>query len=108
MSVSQNPCQYCPMAFEWKGRRTTSIFNPYCRECIPYREHQAFLESKRMFASGDPIRSLDELLEQTWVMFNGRVKHIEVIKSAAMRTVLGWLQNGLLRKAIKKEGADAK
>ena len=106
MAVSRNPCQYCPMAFEYKGRKSSGL-KDYCRECVPYREHQKYLESKRIFSQGEPIKDIDTLLEQEWVMMHGRVKHIEVIKSNAVRTVLMWLKYGALCKAVKRGGTDA-
>lgn len=66
-------------------------------------KHVEYLESKRKFEDGEPITSLEELLEQEYVMWFHRTKHIEVIKHAQLSTVLVWLEMGAIRKAVRKD-----
>lgn len=99
--MRQNPCRYCKLSFEWKGKHMKS-YRGECQNCENFELHQKYLESKRMFKVGEPITELNELLSQTWVMLHGRTKHIEVIKNFQFGTVEKLLNGGSLRKAIKK------
>lgn len=64
------------------------------------------MKAHRKFIEGEPITDLSELLEQEWVMWYGRPKHIEAIKHTQLSTVLKWLEEGIFRKAIRKESED--
>ena len=66
-------------------------------------EHKQYLDSKRKFKSGEPINDLNTLLEQAWVMFCGQTRHIEVVKSMQLRTVLQFLNAGRFRFALINE-----
>jgi hypothetical protein len=59
-----------------------------------------------MFEPGDPITELSELLNQEWVIWHGRTKHIEMFRSMPVRTVEQFIKNGAFRKAIRKENND--
>jgi hypothetical protein len=56
-----------------------------------------------MFVAGDVITTLDELLQQEWVMWFGRARHIEIIKSLQLRCVLQLIKAGYFKKAVRKE-----
>ena len=101
MAVSRNPCRYCCESSKYTGRHFPG--GTSCRDCKYIKEHREYLKSKRKFVPGDPITSLPELLEQTWVMWYGHTKHIEMFKSMSIRTVEGFLRNGAFKKAIRKE-----
>lgn len=79
-----------------------NIFTERCSKCELIKEHKRYLKSKRKFDEGESITTLDELLEQEWVMWFHSTRHIEVIKSNQLRTVLKWLEIGAIRKAIRK------
>lgn len=104
MSVQRNPCRYCASSFldERTGRRAPS-FKPECKHCVWENEHKQYLQSKRKFVPGEAIDDINTLLEQEWVMFGGRTKHIEVIKSMPVRTILMFLKGKSFAKAIRKE-----
>ena len=55
---------------------------------------------------GDTITTVSELLEQEWVICRTSTKHIEVIKNMSLRTVLMFLNNGSIKKAIKIESEE--
>ena len=105
MTLSKNPCRYCVAAIEYKGRHSPS-YGVQCQECKYRKEHEAYLESKRQFEAGDPIKSLSELLEQEWVIWHGHTKHIEMLRSMSIRTVEMFLKCGAFKKAIRKENSD--
>ena len=74
--------------------------------CKARIKHEEYLKAHRKFVEGGPITDLSELLKQEWVMWYHRPKHIEAIKHEQLSTVLGWLEVGAFRKAIRKESED--
>lgn len=103
--MKQNPCRYCPLSYEHSGSHIPS-WRDECAKCNNRKKHREYLESQRRFVEGEPIANLQELLEQEWVMWHHSLKHIEVIKSNQLRTVLKWLEIGAFHKAIKKESEE--
>lgn len=103
--VKQNPCRYCVASLEYKNRHYKS-FTVECQVCQFRKEYESYLESKRKFTEGKPIRTLEELLKETWVIFHGHTKHIEMFRSMPIRTVEMFLKNGAFKKAIRKEKED--
>lgn len=70
------------------------------RELI--QKHREKLDKRRIYAKGDKISSLGELLEQKWVMWGEKTVHIEFVKSLQLRFVINCLNKGYFFKAIKK------
>ena len=77
-----------------------------CNDCEPMKKYKAYLENKRLFIEGAAILSVVELLEQEWVLVNGRGKHIKAILNMQLGTVLRWLQTSTFKIAIRKEHPD--
>lgn len=105
--MRQNPCRYCALSWEYKGKHYPSYESP-CAECENIKRHRDYLKSKRKFEIGQVILNFDELMKQEYV-FVGMVdipKHIEVVKSWQVRSVLGILKNKHFHKAIKKESEE--
>jgi len=75
----------------------------FCETCELMRKYREHLKKRRKFAPGECIYSLDELLAETWVMFNGKTQHIEAVKNMQLRTIISNLRNSLFRKAIRKD-----
>lgn len=73
-----------------------------CKLCEKQKKYKDYLFAQRKFIAGEQITSLEELLQQKWVMFYNSTRHIEVIKHNQLSTVLKWLENGALRKAIRR------
>lgn len=99
--MKQNPCRNCAHAFVMNGRHYQSGVNE-CFKCEKNKKHKKYLKSKRKFVEGGPITDIEELLEQEWVMWYHRPRHIEVIKHTQLSVVLAWLEVGAFRKAIRK------
>lgn len=74
-----------------------------CNDCRPMQKYQTQLASRRKFAQGETITTLDELLQQEWVVAHGRGKHIKAIKNMQLEIVLHWIEHGYFHKAIRKE-----
>lgn len=103
--MTKNPCRNCKHALEWKGRHYYSL-KIECRECEKRKAHERYLESQRKYRPDDYITNIGELSKQTFVYFHDRIRHIEIIKSNQWRVVEGWLKNGLLRYAVRKDEDD--
>src|SRR5574344_246254 len=100
--LKQNPCRYCALSTEYKGKHVPS-WNEKCKDCTNHRQHLNYLHTQRKFTEGLPITSLEELLKQEWVMWYHQTKHIEVFKSMPIRVVLKFLERGAFKEAIRKE-----
>lgn len=96
-----NPCYDCDKSVVWQNRHYPKHMS-FCKSCKKRMKYEADLQSKRKYEAGDPIVSLDELLKQKWVIWNGSTKNIEIVKSLQLRTVLQLLGRGALKKAIRK------
>ena len=105
--MKQNPCRYCALSFEHKGRHQVS-YRKECYECNNLKKHREYLKSQRKFEIGDKITSFSELMSQTWVFcgYATRPMHIEAVKSWQVRIVLNTLENGKFYKAIRKESEE--
>lgn len=105
--MKQNPCRYCALATEYKGKHLANFSKDECRRCKYKEEHRQYLISQRKFVMGDRIHSFEELMEQEyvfWISESYHAKHIEVIKSWQYRMVQKHLELGNFYKAIRKEG----
>lgn len=103
--MRQNPCRYCALSYEHNGKHSPG-YRENCFKCENLKKHKEYLQSQRMFVSGDTITSISELLEQEWVICGTVTRHIEVLKSMSLRTVLMFLDNGSIKKAIKRESEE--
>ena len=102
MAVTRNPCRYCingTKSLNGKHYPGRNCFNSICDNRKEYKE---YLHSKRQFEAGDSIATLEELLQQEWVMWYGATKHIEMFRSWPIRTVEMFLRRGAFKKAIRK------
>lgn len=107
MAVSRNPCRYCAKAhYDVVRNRMHQSFAEECFDCKWLREHDQYLQSKRKFKAGERIKDFPSLIEQEWVIFSGKTKHIEAIKSMTLRTVLNFIKMGLFYYAINNNEGD--
>lgn len=100
--MKQNPCRYCALSYEYKGRHFPKLSNENCVNCENIKEHRKYLKKQRKFEIGEPINTIDELLEQEWVMWGDKTTHIEVIKNLQFRFILKALENNWFYKAVRK------
>lgn len=98
----KNPCRNCKNCYVWKNRHTPS-FKDECNKCERYIQYKQFLQSQRKFEAGEPIKTIDELLSQEWVIWNGMTRHIEFVKNNQLNVVLQWLDKGFIRKAVRRD-----
>lgn len=95
-------CPICGRGVKYKGSFCNICWN-HNKDLIA--KHRIELKEKRKFVSGDKIATLDDLLEQEWVIWYDATRHIEVIKSLQLRMILMLLERGALCKAIRKKEA---
>lgn len=74
----------------------------YCNICVEMEKYEAFRESKRKYAKGEAITSIDEYALQEFVWIYGGVKHIGFACSQSARTVLYLIKCGSVFYAVKK------
>ena len=84
----------------WRMYESGEITLDEARKLI--QKHREKLDKRRIYAKGDKISSLGELLEQKWVMWGEKTVHIEFVKSWKLRFVIDCLNKGYFFKAIKK------
>ena len=92
----------CKKCREENGHELPENSYANCMECERMKKYQAYLKGKRLFNQGDTINSINELLDQEWVLVFGRGKHIKAIMNMSLRTVLNFLERGNFRRAIRK------
>lgn len=100
--MRENPCRYCVFGVKYRNTYRPSWVKTECRSCQRLELHQKYLESKRKFDIGEPITNIEDLLNETWVIFLGRTKHIEMFKSMQLRSVMNFLKSGYIKKAIPR------
>ena len=102
--MKANPCRYCLKSFDNNARHIPS-FATECMHCKYREEHEKYLQSKRMYIPGEQIFSESQLNKCTYVFWNGKPTHIEVIRSLQYRIILRFLRERRLREAVKREDA---
>ena len=65
--MKQNPCSSCALGAEYKGRHFPS-HKVECTECESLKKHKEYLKEHRKYVEGEPIASLEQLLQWEWVM----------------------------------------
>ena len=72
------------------------------------RRRESGIVSKRKYKPGGVICTLDELLHQDFVFFNGKILHRGFFLSWSIHFILNSLGNGCLRYAVREEDAHEK
>lgn len=99
--IKQNPCRFCKGSFyDGVAKKHIPSHNCYCDN---RKEYEEYLKSLRKYEAGDPIRSLDEIARQEFVMMYDKPKHRAFVMSMTLGTVKKFADNGWIRYAIKKE-----
>ena len=104
--MKQNPCRYCALSRIHRNGKHYPGYVFECGKCENLKRHKEYLEKHRKFEVGEPITSLETLLEQEWVMCGCRTTHIEAVKSLQLRVILRGLENNGFRKSIRKESEE--
>ena len=104
--MKQNPCRYCALSRINRNGKHYPGYVFECGHCENIKKHKEYLEKHRKFYVGEPITSLELLLEQEWVMWGNRTTHIEAVKSLQLRVILRGLESNGFRKAIRKESEE--
>lgn len=100
--VTKNPCRGCEHACIYKSKHYPSN-RKQCLNCDVRSWYEYYMESRRQYRSGEPITDINTLLNQRLVMWYGKIKNIEVIRSMSIRTVEMFLKHGAFSMAVRKE-----
>ncbi len=98
----KNPCRSCSFHTIYRNRHEHG-YSKQCSDCKKLPLHKEYLKTQRKYEVGEPITNIQDLINETWVMWYGRTKHVETFKSMQLRTVLYFLNNGSLKKAVPKQ-----
>ena len=99
--MRENPCRYCALHTKYKNRYKQG-YSKQCYTCENLALHKAYLKTQRKYEAGEPITNIQDLLKETWIIWCGNTKHIEMFKSMPLRTVINFLNSGFFKKAIPK------
>lgn len=98
-----NPCRRCVYAIRTEP--------PYAclniKKCEAYNEYERYKESKRKYRQGRQIQSLAEFEQHFpdgFFYLHGVIKHVSILQSMSVKTIMNYLSNGSIRTAIKKDG----
>lgn len=112
----QKPCNKC----EFSGTYPISNnrIDHYCakyfsnqakrNQCEKYAKYDEYLESRRQYCQGEPIKSIEEYLAlkasgESLFYFRDSIRHYKVIESLQFRVFVSFLNHGYICKAIKKQ-----
>lgn len=71
------------------------------------RKQEERKERRRKYRIGEPIRTVEELLEQELIYFNGKVVHRGWFLSWQLGFTTAQIKGGMLFKAVRKENENA-
>lgn len=79
-----------------------------CRDCEKRKKYEEYLESRRQYRQGEPIKSVDEYFHlkengESLFYFRDSIRHYKVIESLQFRTFMSFLNHGYICRAIKKQ-----
>ena len=100
--MRENPCRYCALSTIYKNKYRPG-WSKECYTCQNLKIHKEYLRTQRKYEDGELITNIQDLLKETWVMWHGRTKHIEMFKSMPLRVVINFINSGSIRKAIPRE-----
>ena len=98
-----NPCIKCIHA----KRSGSQYVCLNIKRCEAYNEYERYKESKRKYKQGRRIYSLAEFerhFPDGFFYLNGVIKHVSILQSMSVKTIMNFLSNGSIRTAIKKDG----
>ena len=79
-----------------------------CRNCERRQKYEDFLESRRKYKQGKPVKNIQEyfvLKEKGESLFywRGAIRHFKVLECLQFRTFVDLINHGNLYRAIKKQ-----
>lgn len=105
----KRPCTTCKAAkkYEYSSKIRYEPCNFCWRGCEKLKKYEAYKESRRMYKCGKPINSMIEFMEyikgNRYIFWNGKVYHVEMIKSWQYRLIENMINRNQFYEAIKKD-----
>lgn len=99
------PCSDCPNAVRLEGRKKVRFV---CKDwerkahCDEFTRYQDWLESRRLYRKGPPIKSFDEFLSYDLVWMFGKPLPQAVAANASVYTVKRMIEAGTVCRCIRK------
>lgn len=108
--ICERKCSVChkskPIYEKWQAKQKSFICNDCSLDEYKLSEHFKNLEKERKYKKGEKITSLDELMKQEFVYWNNKITHKGWFMSWMLRMADNAIKNGIIYKAIKKEGEE--
>ena len=112
----EKPCKHCVHGHHYETqngepRYYCSIWiydDMACRNCEHRQKYEDFLESRRKYKQGKPVKNIQEyfaLKEKGESLFywRGAIRHFKVLECLQFRTFVDLINHGNLYRAIKKQ-----
>jgi len=112
----QKPCNKCKCAYSYKtpsgqtryDSSNWGIVGEVCRECEKRKKYDEYLESRRQYRQGEPIKSVDEYFHlkengESLFYFRDAIRHYGWIESMQFRAFISFLNHGYICRAVKKQ-----
>lgn len=112
----QKPCNKCEHSYSYKVPSGQTRYDyqmwgdhkEICRDCEKRKKYKEYLESRRQYRQGEPIKSIDEYFHlkesgESLFYFRDSIRHYKVIESLQFRTFVSFLNHGYICRAIKKQ-----
>jgi len=109
------PCNKCEYAYSYQYKsgnvryyaRDFGEKAKICRECEKYKKYNEYLESRRRYYKGEPIKSVEEYLAlkakgETMFYLRDAIRHYGWIESLQFHTFMGFMNHGTICRANKK------
>ena len=110
--MKTNPCRYCFYGVERNGKYKPSHRRSECYDCKNLEKHKEYLKSHRKYKIGQPITSIDELMNQKYIyMVHGmseKIYHHGFFGSWQLRYAKGLINQRHLYTAVPNDSEQQK
>lgn len=118
----KKPCNKCEYASTYKYPSGRINYHPGfykfvngklncdtpCRDCEKHKKYNEYLESRRRYVKGEPVKSVNEYLKlkhngETLFYWRDSIRHFGWLESLQFRVLANSIENGCLYKAVLKQ-----
>ena len=111
----QKPCNKCEHSYSYKVPSGQTRYDyqmwgdhkEICRDCEKRKKYEEYLESRRQYRQGEPVKDLYEYFSlikngETLFYWRGAIRHYRILESLQFRTFVDLIRRGSIYRAIKK------
>ena len=101
-----NPCKNCEHAYKQpvkNGYYHRPSWESLCRKCERFAKYETYRESKRRYAKGVQIKSIQDFethLSDNYMFLGDSIKHVSILENQRYRVLKSMLKNGCICMAI--------